>query len=1589
MAKGRDILDENITKLTTGTATDYSPEEQPAGVSSFVLNGINQSSSGDKNKRITEQSNAPCGSITSGYVPNGKGYTTDGRNVLFSVSLDETTSEIGIVDKNCVYTPIINTKVLGFTLNHQIQCIYRLRLGCEDVIYFTDGNQSIKNFNFARPQDYYTPDYIAFLATGFGTFTGEKWDADKFNLFPAYKVPDFTSLVVSTGGAVVPGTYNFSIRYLDQDLNPTNWIYNSQLVSIFQSDNTGDYNNITGSSNISNDSLAGIVTTTKSIQLSLGNLDNTYKYYQIAVIQATSGTGNSTKILASPQFPITQLSYIFNGNLDGYTEITQAELSIGKIDIDTVQHLEQLENRLILSNVAGKKVPYCTFQQSASQIVSNYVIREVPNSGALADGNAKDPNTYWDQEGYMGDEVYAMGIVYVFNDGLETPAFHIPGRSPSEYMRATDKSIQTTGDQTVISVWTTDLEPWYQDAATYNALPSSLKLKRWQVYDTSVSYSPGGITESFGAMSYWENKDSTYTNFSDCGGGDFWGTDACGVSLLNKPIRHHKFPSRYKEPHVRGGSIFTGKTGLYYDVTLNPGQTFPGGGLTLIISYELNGSPNTYTVTINASDLPIERFLVDQFDGDFSTINIVSVTGTLTDPGNAAISTYSVYRDVLSSSTTNDTILRNLGIQFSNITYPHPDIVGHYFVRGSRDNQNRTILDKGFAGKLRQKTVSGIAYNTFSYFTGDFNEDTNNNYLFTPRFLFNKESLTGDYLRYENEFTFDTEFVSSDKYDGIGSIFKEFDTVIETREQSYNGVDTAHGDHNYKVDKSIILDATTKNTTFDGPSQPLYDLSWSNRLHVVKTHSGFPRYTAKNIPYVAYKIDQNVHPTLSNIVYQRTHNSILIPQDDNIVFGGDTFISDLYLCNSLYRKQQKGFLTAILSIILIAAGVILTIATAGVTSIAIAAAVSAASSAGIDAAIVVTALVAGAIGVTGTTIQALTGEINGDLSQLTDDSEFEAATGSGGTLIGYAAYSNEFLQGIFVESEVNVGLRQMENQICGNFYNYSDSIQDYFKNRWMYFDQTHSAYLPKGYCCPEVYHYNPDYSRQNLQSQYFPLPDTYNCCSDCDEEHPDRNYYSEQSFQEELTDNYKIVLPNNYVDIEGEHGVITNIIKRNNNLFIFTSESIYMLPESQQEKVTDELVTYIGTGDFFSIPPKKITDSELGSGGSQHKWATLSLTQGLLFVNELEGKIFLFNQSFKEISAYGHKRWFKENLQDFFARQFQQTTNTPFPNTNNPANPHGVGIHAVYDERYERILITKKDYKLLPQFVSSFRTVVSVAGVMPTLTSGQLVFDLTTNKFVVSGGSPTVYTFTEFTNPAFFENKSWTMSFSPEDETWISWHSYLPNFYFYTHREFYSTIFNSNSLWKHNQFASFLSFYGISYPHIVEMILKTNPTDTRYWDDISLQTIAKKYDTSNQQWYEQQFVTFNKLIGYNTRQATGQLNLIVKDNSSDLSFLPSAISQSPNNIFITRKERDWNLNDLRDYRTDYSSSLFTKNWSQIKALYPIDKIIDITNIDPNKDWTQLEVLRDKFIILRFIFDNFTDTQLETNYILDTSGESMR
>ena len=194
-------------------------------------------------------------------------------------------------------------------------------------------------------------------------------------------------------------------------------------------------------------------------------------------------------------------------------------------------------------------------------------------------------------------------------------------------------------------------------------------------------------------------------------------------------------------------------------------------------------------------------------------------------------------------------------------------------------------------------------------------------------------------------------------------------------------------------------------------------------------------------------------------------------------------------------------------------------------------------------------------------------------------------------------------------------------------------------------DRSGSAREYIGLALPELYEVNPDYHRKNKQKIFNHLGIEYDCCSDCFESFPHRVFYSEQSFQEELTDNFRTFLPNNYRDIEGETGRIVDMFRIQNNLYIHTEEALWHLPQNYQERVTGDIISFIGTGDYFSTPPRKILDDSNSSAGTYHKWGRTKLKNSVVFPCHREKKWYLFNgESLQPISDVKMSSTFRENM---------------------------------------------------------------------------------------------------------------------------------------------------------------------------------------------------------------------------------------------------------------------------------------------------------------------------------------------------------
>lgn len=1627
---------DNINKPFKGLHTDNNPSEQPENTYRYALNAINETKDGEQTSLSNEGSNYSCTTIPDNYTIIGDKYMEDSTSVLFLVNRFNNRQEIGILKKDNSYETIVNTKSLNFNIANQIDATYRLRRGNERVIYWVDGLNKARSFNLDRVHNYYTQAYQNYLQAGGdpNLYTLEKWDGASFDLIKSYtKIPYFQNVQILNYGNIKPGSYNFAIQYIDEDLNPTEWINVSNTVNIYNSSLDSTYENIRGSYNVND--YQKFNEANKSIKLTIANIDDSYPYYRIAIIQANEGIGKVNKVLLSSQQSSNVGTFTYSGNDGVFEEISVNEIRIEKETLFKPKHIEQLENRLVLANTEGLNYNWCNFQKYASKVDTMLATKDVILNNIQSEPNVKNGKSTFFFRGYMPGEVYSFGIVYIMKDNSLSPVFHIPGKS------------------------------------------STNTVSTMEVY----------------------NSNYTYPDIHNCITNDYWGEDVMGNPLLGEKVRHHKFPSRQKSgiPLITSTNsvVNFNRYKLKIRIKLKPDKPYPldTSDNPIIIDYQANyqitGSPvasyvNTFTqsqlglvIEILDVTLPVGGGLTLLYPPDYT--NLDPSCELITDymiPGDEYFDIEYLPIEVTPfNSVANATQSKIYGIEFSNIEKPHPDVIGFYIVRNEVFDDDKLIIDNCIVGpNVVQDNYKAFTHITPAFPTSKF--DNKSVWFFSPEVNFKQRLVQFNDIDVQGYYQ--TSYIQrpAQLFDTggdpiIGVYIEDVQAgtsynpeVHKKRDKDSDGfsLQCAYKTSlfNYyhqvlplgKLNSAFVINAAS-NRLVSGNNY--YNVSTDNRISMVEFSNTFDTSIFKNNNNfdISYYIRDGGHQCIvkgsrllyaslrrgyydsSNLwhdmeyayqdfltrPYYKEHMRPIFFGSSNVyngfeVFNGDVEISGLNFLTTMFRqlkiqgrRNKTNLWKYIVGAVLIVVGIVLLAAYGtGAAVIAGGAALMAAGAFFINSGIQLDKAIA-----------MFDEDYSKGLLKCVEDDIVVNYQSSNDTLgsgdPNYLNYEDDTIQwfcdraaNIYIESRVPFGLRAgaTVNGVT-DFIDgpgpYNDSVMyNYLVEKLTYFDRDQGGgRMYRGIANSEVYTCNPDYSRFNFEKSYIHLPTTYDCCNEGSilEKYPTRVWYSQQSFQEEKTDNYRNFLANNYRDIEGENGEITDLYKIGNSLFIHTNEAIWQLPQNVQERVTNELTTFIGTGDFFSIPPRKILDDNLGSGGSKHKWATIKTKFGVLFISEVENKIYIHAEGLKDVSILGMRNWFENNLKSNLSQQIFELTGEKYPFDNNPANPVGVGYLSCYDTRHERILITKKDWKVIGK-VNAINGILgtSLPSLPYTYIGDELGYDTNTGKFWFgskiekNGIIKTFYTniiedFSMWSN--LFENKSFTISYSFHTNNWASFHSYLPNYYIHNQGNFYSFKNGSNSIWKHNVENDFQRFYDTHFPHIIEYVSIANPSVTKTWEDITLFTTAKRWDNSKLNFVDERNITHNKVTLYNSRQSSGELTMKVKDVGNTQDYLFEQVSNNPGEILIDRNEKDWRINQLRDFVIDYTIPFFSFSWNDTKFTYPIDKIINNSVIDFNKDWTQLESFRDKYLNIRLKFDNFANINLTTQFSIENVNVSER
>ena len=356
----------------------------------------------------------------------------------------------------------------------------------------------------------------------------------------------------------------------------------------------------------------------------------------------------------------------------------------------------------------------------------------------------------------------------------------------------------------------------------------------------------------------------------------------------------------------------------------------------------------------------------------------------------------------------------------------------------------------------------------------------------------------------------------------------------------------------------------------------------------------------------------------------------------------------------------------------------------------------------------------------------------------------------------------QFAYGIpyfYCESSINLDLRQAFNNREGDFYPHvSSGIPD----QWL-----QQTFVPIAQ--DNTYYYNISYSKQNTENFFSHLPVDWTP-EICNTYYPFRAIYSDQQDPQvnSKVNSWLSYLSTSFFDFPQNYGGLTSLDGIQNKAVLARFENKSFLYNTMLTiNTSNPQAAYLGNSSLFkSAPPIDFAETDLGYVGSQNKML-LKIPQGQVTIDAKRGQVFLVagNQA-TDLSAFG------SGLNKFFTDHLAFEILRYFPKADTDNHFTGCGLHGVFDSKYDRVIISKLDY--IPQVNQV----------------GKIFYDEITREYYVNNtyGTTVLREVVQLTDIKYFCNKSWTLSFSMNTKSWISFHSYIPNFYVAENNFFYSGL---------------------------------------------------------------------------------------------------------------------------------------------------------------------------------------------------------
>ena len=1627
-------------KFIKGLNKDASPVDQPEGTYRYAKNILFNETAGAISN---EPGNTTIGGfLNNDELAIGSIETTEDSVIFFTVDsngastiyLYNTTNDTNSV----VLTTTAGNVITGsdvdlkFNKSYPIEGTYKIDPNGELIIYFTDNLNPPRSLNITRQIDSGAGTRI--YGVNPVTSTNKNY-IDRINLFPhSGPVPSITFSRIANGGALKSGVYYLFLAYVDKNFTQTNYVSYSLGVPIVEDDE--GVKPIERYDGCQNDTQTG-----KSIVWTATNLNTDYEFLRPIVVHRS---GDSEFAFRLNDLDINSASgtIVFSG-LEGYESSSIEDAIIDTVAYDTAKTLEQLDGVLYIGNLSGTKDigyqpyanfiktesvvdtfdPFDVFEISADNLEYGY-LDTIPTDVQVRDQGYRHVDNLSgaaQRKGYTRDEVYAFYIAFILNDGTMSYAYHIPGRAALSFNTA-DKAadVRKVGlDDTGLSYLESIGTPTFSETNLITD-PGLLGVSQnlgqlFQFYEFSHF---GGSTNN---MNFWHNANEFYPNTEDYETIDANNPGVVAEDLRGTNVRHHHMPTNNnssREMISDNNDTFAAATEsetiVYYFAVGNPRANGSGQDL---MNEQNNNNWNTQDA--------LEIFLAGQtntissnggtndFDGIFDD-HIFPLYGSNTADWQSAVP--SVGTEGVWAWTKGPSGSGNASGGGTFTVTGDGQSTGHYgavsepMIMIDQDEPNVNWDDDlannpdavTYAILVWSEVVPAVAQNGYISQTvhplGIKMSD-----IKVPQSIADK--VQGFRIYYAERQHSNRRILGQDVLKTTRDIDdKDLSGCFNA---GGGGVDGLGRPEDFILSPGTIYDGDVANGGGNYGSVTFHDFYLLNRRNslVPATHTsieygvGFLSFLGPGHEYqdVDNDWDENciAAASYSSFHVGRFYNNLttntFIDQHFPIREKCKTYLN----ADSIYDGRGIGFGKRVYNI-------------GGESSILLAFNPDRRPNAGAFNA----------------APDAWWHEIpsTGAPFAFEDDNNFVRMQSHNlhayktdmylsydtQELVwtGYEVVGEEFENFIVDATNTSLGNHTTPDIFGGDTYicrhGYRITHRPEFDGARPY---DHKAII---YTIAESTDNINFRHETDIDSTYFPGSPAKKLLdkkADVDfTKKENMNYASHYSlgvadvkppipyplresdpsiFQTRvqrsakddnagLIDNYRVFKALQFKDLPRNRGSLWKLATISNLLYMHTEDSLFRTKGKQSLKLADGTESFVGSGDIFAQEPDEIIQTKFGYGGTQSQWVSMVTKHGYFCMDYRNRRVFMFKDTLYDISRSGLESWFQDNI-PYALEQYGLP-----PNFDNPIQ--GIGFHAEYDERYDRILLTKRDKKPTNTLLQLF---LNNSDGVDDDTQTVAIFDSNSKKFArryVNQTGTTVIQPINFDDTTYFEDSGWTISYDVELNVWASFHDYIP--YKYTRSKDVLASFTEGNrfIWGHQSEGDRGRFYSVNYSTEFEFIYNSSKDlDKVFYSFEYMVDVTSDHAPAIDGGQLKHDHGFNSFYVYTTHQISGETPIEYMINTR-------------------RVGNEWKINKFRDLAdlTNSIDSLYTGPFGggnfgvtganvagtittgvethSTNAMFTIDGMTESINpafINLAKSWDKQRKFTDKWIGIRLKYDNIT------------------